>query len=171
MENPMRKRGTAISATSIPRSRVGLPFTTTSKNNDEGIVMDHQPMETPMRKRGTAISATSIPRSRVGLPFTTASKNNDEGIVMDHQVRSNQPNRRELLKQSVLGAGALASLPSLNLPLLAASSDSRIEALELLLLKQNGEQRRRVESYLEHRCRWICGFSGPRLRTSPWRCR
>ena len=61
---------------------------------------------------------------------------------MDHQVRSNPPNRRELLKQSVLGAGALAGLPSLNLPFLAASSGSRIEALELLVLKQNSERRR-----------------------------
>ena len=61
---------------------------------------------------------------------------------MDHQTTNSQPNRRELLKQSVLGAGALASLPSLDQPLLAADSDSRIEALELLLLKQNGEQRR-----------------------------
>ena len=62
--------------------------------------------------------------------------------MMDHQPISNQPNRRELLKQSVLGAGALASLPSLNLPLLAAASDSRIEALELLVLQRNREQRR-----------------------------
>ena len=61
---------------------------------------------------------------------------------MDHQVRSNPPNRRELLKQSVLGAGALASLPSLDQPLLAADSGSRIEALELLVLQQNREQRR-----------------------------
>ena len=61
---------------------------------------------------------------------------------MDHQVRSNQPNRRELLKRSVLGAGALAGLPSLGQPLLAADSGSRIEALELLVLKQNSERRR-----------------------------
>jgi len=61
---------------------------------------------------------------------------------MDHQVRSNKPNRRELLKQSALGVGALAGLPSLGQPLLAADSGSRIEALELLVLKQNSEQRR-----------------------------
>ena len=60
---------------------------------------------------------------------------------MDHQVRSNQPNRRELLKRSVLGVGALAGLPSLSQPLLATASDSRIEALELLVLQRNREQR------------------------------
>ncbi len=37
-----RKRGTAIPAPYIPRSRVGLPFTTTSKNKEERKVMDHQ---------------------------------------------------------------------------------------------------------------------------------
>ena len=63
---------------------------------------------------------------------------------MDHQVRSNQPNRRTLLKQSALGMGALAGLPSLGHPLLAATPDkgSRIESLELLVLRRNREQRR-----------------------------
>jgi len=61
---------------------------------------------------------------------------------MDHQVRGNQPNRRNFLKQATLGGGALAGLPSLSQPLLAADSGSRIEALELLVLKQNSEQRR-----------------------------
>ena len=63
---------------------------------------------------------------------------------MSHQVISNQLNRRGFLKSSVLGAGALAGLPSLEHPLLAAASDktSRIEALELLVLKRNREQRR-----------------------------
>ena len=61
---------------------------------------------------------------------------------MDPQVISNTPNRREFLKQSILGVGALAGLPSLSHPLLAADSGSRIEALELLVLEQNGEQRR-----------------------------
>ena len=61
---------------------------------------------------------------------------------MDHQVISNPPNRRNFLKQSVLGVGALAGLPSLDLPVLAADSGSRIEALELLVLKQTGNQRR-----------------------------
>ena len=61
---------------------------------------------------------------------------------MEHQVVSNQPNRREFLKQSVLGAGALAGLPSLSHPLFAASDKaSRIEALELLVLQQNREKR------------------------------
>lgn len=63
---------------------------------------------------------------------------------MDHQVISNQPNRRGFLKRSVLGVGALAGLPSLGHPLFAAASDkaSRIEALELLVLQRNREQRR-----------------------------
>ena len=63
---------------------------------------------------------------------------------MGHQVISNQPNRRGFLKRSVLGAGALAGLPSLCHPLFAAASGkaSRIEALELLVLQRNREQRR-----------------------------
>ena len=63
---------------------------------------------------------------------------------MDHQVISNQPNRRNFLKQSALGMGALAGLPSLGHPLFAAASEktSRIEALELLVLRRNREQRR-----------------------------
>ena len=51
-------------------------------------------------------------------------------------------NRRNFLKQATLGIGTLAGLPSLDLPLLAADSGSRIKALELLVLKQNREQRR-----------------------------
>ncbi len=63
---------------------------------------------------------------------------------MGHQVISNQLNRRGFLKRSVLGVGALAGLPSLYRPLFAAASDkaSRIEALELLVLQRNREQRR-----------------------------
>ncbi len=63
---------------------------------------------------------------------------------MGRQVMSNQQNRRNFLKQSALRAGALAGLPSLCLPLSAAASSkaSRIEALELLVLERNGEQRR-----------------------------
>jgi len=63
---------------------------------------------------------------------------------MGHQVISNQLNRRGFLKRSVLGVGALAGLPSLCHPLFAAASDkaSRIEALELLVLQRNREQRR-----------------------------
>ena len=61
---------------------------------------------------------------------------------MEHQVMINQSNRRNFLKQAALGTGALAGLPSLDLPLLAADSGSRIKALELLVLRQNREQRR-----------------------------
>ena len=58
---------------------------------------------------------------------------------MDHQVMNNQSNRRNFLKQSALGLGALAGHP-----LLAAAFEktSRIKALELLVLQRNREQRR-----------------------------
>ena len=58
---------------------------------------------------------------------------------MEHQVMNNQSNRRNFLKQSALGLGALAGHP-----LLAAASEktSRIKALELLVLQLNREQRR-----------------------------
>ncbi len=77
-----------------------------------------------------------------GYLLPPLQKNKEEGKVTAHQVRSNQPNRRELLKQSALGVGALAGLPSLSQPLLAATSDSRIEALALLVLQRDREQRR-----------------------------
>ncbi|MGB0413576.1 MAG: mandelate racemase/muconate lactonizing enzyme family protein [Coraliomargarita sp.] len=59
---------------------------------------------------------------------------------MKHQGLNHQLNRRSFLKRSALGAGALAMLPSASFAALGKSS--RIEALELLLLQQNGEQRR-----------------------------
>ncbi len=64
--------------------------------------------------------------------------------MIDHQVKNKQQNRREFLKRSLLGVGAIAGLPPLGMPLFAADSDnvSRIEALELLVLQRNGEQRR-----------------------------
>ena len=55
---------------------------------------------------------------------------------MDHQDVYHQSNRRNFLKQATLGGGALAGLPSLDVPLLAADSGSRIKALELLVLEQ-----------------------------------
>lgn len=63
---------------------------------------------------------------------------------MDHQDMTHLTNRRNFLKQATLGGGALAGLSSLGHPLLAAASDkaSRIEALELLVLQRNREQRR-----------------------------
>ena len=61
---------------------------------------------------------------------------------MDLKVMTDLTNRRDFLKQATLGLGALAGLPSLEFPLLAADSGSRIEALELLVLEQNREQRR-----------------------------
>jgi galactonate dehydratase len=59
---------------------------------------------------------------------------------MGHQGLSKHPNRRAFLKRSVLGAGALAALPSLSIAALGQAS--RIEALELLVLRRNREQRR-----------------------------
>ena len=61
---------------------------------------------------------------------------------MNHQNMSHIINRRGFLMNAVLGAGAFAGLPSLDLPLLAADLGSRIKAVELLVLKQNREQRR-----------------------------
>ena len=54
----------------------------------------------------------------------------------------NQISRRRFLQQSALGLGGVAGLSSLSQPLFAAELDSRIEALELLVLQRNGEQRR-----------------------------
>jgi len=59
---------------------------------------------------------------------------------MNHQGFNNQLNRRGFLKRSVLGAGALAAIPSLSLA--ALSKATRIEALELLVLKRGRDQRR-----------------------------
>ena len=61
---------------------------------------------------------------------------------MDIQNMNHLTNRRNFLKQATLGGCALAGLPSLGQPLLAADSGSRIEALELLVLEQNREKRR-----------------------------
>ena len=58
---------------------------------------------------------------------------------MDHQVMNNQSNRRNFLKQSALGLGALAGHPLLEA---AFEKTSRIKALELLVLQRNREQRR-----------------------------
>ena len=58
---------------------------------------------------------------------------------MEHQVMNNQSNRRNFLKQSALGLGALAGHPLLEA---AFEKTSRIKALELLVLQRNREQRR-----------------------------
>ena len=50
-------------------------------------------------------------------------------------------NRRNFLKQATLGVCSLGGA-LIRQPLLTADSGSRIEALELLVLKQKGEQRR-----------------------------
>ena len=59
---------------------------------------------------------------------------------MSHQGSNNQLNRRGFLKGAVLAAGAFAALPSLSVA--AVGKTSRIEALELLVLQRNREQRR-----------------------------
>jgi len=59
---------------------------------------------------------------------------------MGHQGLNNQLDRRGFLKRSVLGAGALAMFPSASFASLGKTS--RIEALELLVLQRNGQQRR-----------------------------
>lgn len=67
---------------------------------------------------------------------------------MDHQGMPHSfkhlRNRREFLKQSTFGVGALAGMSSIGHSPLAAASDnaSRIESLEALVLERNGEQRR-----------------------------
>ena len=90
---------------------------------------------------------------------------------MNHQNMSHITNRRGFLKNAVLGAGAFAGLPSLDLPLLATDSGSRIKALELLVLKHKPRAAAGVESHLQHRRRWICGFSGSRLCPGTGWCR
>jgi 2-dehydro-3-deoxyphosphogalactonate aldolase len=60
---------------------------------------------------------------------------------MKYQEMKHSANRRNFLKQATLGIGTLTGLPSLDLPLLAADSGSLIKTVELLLLKQNREQR------------------------------
>ena len=60
---------------------------------------------------------------------------------MEYQVISDQQNRRGFLQRSVAGAGALTSLGRLQ-SAFGSDKTSRIEAVELLTLQQNGEQRR-----------------------------
>ena len=61
---------------------------------------------------------------------------------MNKQNINHSNNRRNFLKNSILGAGAFAGLPALDLPLFGADLGSRIKTVELLVLKQNREQRR-----------------------------
>ena len=61
---------------------------------------------------------------------------------MNKQNINHSNNRRNFLKNSILGAGAFAGLPALDLPLFGADLGSQIKTLELLVLKQNREQRR-----------------------------
>jgi len=73
-------------------------------------------------------------------PLSGITKNPEEQI--QDQLISKSLNRRGFLKNAVLGTAAFAGLPALDLPLLAADLGSRIKAVELLVLKQNREQRR-----------------------------
>ena len=54
--------------------------------------------------------------------------------MINHHDMNHRTNRRSFCKRATFGAGVLAGLPSLELPLLEADSGSRIESLELLVL-------------------------------------
>ena len=61
---------------------------------------------------------------------------------IQNQLITKSLNRRGFLKNAVLGGGAFAGIPALDLPLFGADLGSRIKTVELLVLKQNREQRR-----------------------------
>ena len=61
---------------------------------------------------------------------------------MDDKPMPPQTDRRKFLKQAFLSFAAISSMPSMDLPVLAADLGSRIQALEMLVLKKEGEQRR-----------------------------
>ena len=61
---------------------------------------------------------------------------------MDDKPMIPQTDRRKFLKQASLSVAAISSMPSMDLPVLAADLGSRIQALEMLVLRQAGEQRR-----------------------------
>lgn len=61
---------------------------------------------------------------------------------MDDKPMIPQTDRRKFLKQASLSVAAISSMPSMDQPVLAADLGSRIQALEMLVLRQAGEQRR-----------------------------
>ena len=101
-------------------------------------------LKKPLRMtRGSLVAEScEIDETEVSGTAYCRAKNQNPGKVMGHQDMTHLTNRRNFLKQTTLRAGALAGLPSLDQPLLAADSGCRIEALELLVLQQNSDQRR-----------------------------
>ena len=61
---------------------------------------------------------------------------------MDDKPMIPQTDRRKFLKQASLSVAAISSMPSMDLPVLGADLGSRIQSLEMLVLRQAGEQRR-----------------------------
>ena len=73
-------------------------------------------------------------------PQSGKTKNRVEQI--QDQLITKSLNRRGFLKNATLGAGAFVGMPALDLPLFGADLGSHIKTVELLMLKQNREQRR-----------------------------
>ena len=76
------------------------------------------------------------------LRHLQSSKTKNPVERIQNQLITKSLNRRDFLKNAVLGGGAFAGLPALDLPLFGADLGSRIKTIELLVLKQNREQRR-----------------------------
>ena len=86
-----------------------------------------------------ALYSKILDMNELRYPLSGITKNPEEQI--QDQLISKSLNRRGFLKNAVLGAGAFAGLPALDFPLFGADLGSRIKTVELLLLKQNREQR------------------------------
>jgi 2-dehydro-3-deoxyphosphogalactonate aldolase len=76
------------------------------------------------------------------LRYPKSGKTKNPVEQIQNQLITKSLNRRGFLKSAVLGGGAFAGLPALDLPLFGADLGSRIKTVELLVLKQNREQRR-----------------------------
>jgi L-alanine-DL-glutamate epimerase-like enolase superfamily enzyme len=76
------------------------------------------------------------------LRYHQSGKTKNPVEQIQNQLITKSLNRRGFLKSAVLGGGAFAGLPALDLPLFGADLGSRIKTVELLVLKQNREQRR-----------------------------
>ena len=76
------------------------------------------------------------------LRYLKSGKTKNPVEQIQNQLITKSLNRRGFLKSAVLGGGAFAGLPALDLPLFGADLGSRIKTVELLVLKQNREQRR-----------------------------
>ena len=76
------------------------------------------------------------------LRHLQSGKTKNPAEQIQNQLMTKSLNRRGFLKNALLGGGAFAGLPALDLPLFGADLGSRIKTVELLVLKQNREQRR-----------------------------